>query len=69
MRDSAMVDAAAMDISGVASMTIQANALDAVRTTLDAARAAPPTQSAQAGVILSLSTAASSLMTGGGSSD
>jgi hypothetical protein len=62
------VDVAAMDITGAASLTIQANALDAVRTTLDQAKAAPPTQQAQAAVILQLSTAASSLMTGGGSS-
>ena len=56
-----------MDITGAASLTIQANTLDAVRTTLSAAQAAPPTPQAQAAVILQLSTAAQQLMQGGGS--
>ena len=51
-----------MDITGAASLTIQANSLDAVRTTLSAAQAAPPTPQAQAAVILQLSTAAQRLM-------
>jgi|tagenome__1003787_1003787.scaffolds.fasta_scaffold20758309_3 hypothetical protein len=55
-----------MDITGAASLSIQANALDAVRTTLSAAQAAPPTPAAQADVILQLSTAAQQLMAGGG---
>jgi hypothetical protein len=55
-----------MDITGVASMTIQANTLESVRTTLSAAKAAPPTPAAQADVILQLSTAAQRLMQGGG---
>jgi len=55
-----------MDITGAASLSIQANTLDAVRTTLSAAQAAPPTPEAQAAVILQLSTAAQQLMAGGG---
>jgi hypothetical protein len=55
-----------MDITGAASLSIQANTLDAVRTTLSAAQAAPPTPAAQANVILQLSTAAQQLMAGGG---
>ena len=47
-------------------MTIQANTLESVRTTLSAAKAAPPTPAAQADVILQLSTAAQQLMQGGG---
>jgi hypothetical protein len=53
-----------MDISGVASMQIQANALDSVRSTLAAARAQPSNPQAQADVILQLSTAASALLVG-----
>jgi hypothetical protein len=55
-----------MDITGVASLTIQANTLHAVRTTISAAQAAPQTPDAQAAVILQLSTAARQLMQGGG---
>jgi len=44
-------------------MMIQANALDAVRTTLAAAQDAPPTAKGHADVILQLSTAAQQLMT------
>ncbi|WP_156027980.1 hypothetical protein [Candidatus Solirubrobacter pratensis] len=53
-----------MDIAGVAALTIQANALDAVRSTLATAQAQPATPPAQADVILQLSTAASALLTG-----
>jgi hypothetical protein len=52
-----------MEIQANASMMIQANALDAVRTTLAQAQDAPPTPKGHADVILSLSTAASQLMT------
>ncbi len=52
-----------MEIQANASLMIQANNLEAVRTTLSAARVAPNTQEAQAAVILSLSTAATQLMT------
>jgi hypothetical protein len=52
-----------MEIQGTAALMIQANALDAVRTTLSAAQAAPATQQAQADVILQLSTAAQQLLT------
>ena len=52
-----------MEIQANASMMIQANALDAVRTTLAAAQAAPATPQAQADVILQLSTAAQQLLT------
>jgi hypothetical protein len=53
-----------MDIAGVASLRIQANALDAVRSTLASARVQPATPAAQADVILQLSSAASALLTG-----
>jgi hypothetical protein len=53
-----------MEISGAAAMQIQANALDSVRSTLAAAQAQPGTPQAQAAVILSLSTAASTLLVG-----
>jgi len=52
-----------MEIQANAAMMIQANSLEAVRTTIAAAQAAPPTQQAQAAVILELSTAAQRLMT------
>jgi hypothetical protein len=52
-----------MEIQANASMMIQANALDAVRTTLTAARGAPSTPQANADVILQLSTAAQQLLT------
>jgi hypothetical protein len=52
-----------MEIQANASMMIQANALDAVRTTLAAAQAAPATPQGHADVILQLSTAAQQLMT------
>jgi len=51
-----------MEIQASAAMMIQANALDAVRSTLSATQAAPPTPEAQANVILQLSTAATQLL-------
>ena len=56
-----------MDISSDLSMIVQANTLHAVRTTMAAAQAAPPTPEAQAGAILELSTAAQQLMQGAAS--
>jgi hypothetical protein len=53
-----------MDIAGAASLRIQATALDSVRSTLAAAQAQPATPSAQADVILQLSSAASALLGG-----
>ena len=53
-----------MDISSDLSLIMQANALHAVRTTMSAAQAVPPTPEAQADVILQLSTAAQQLMQG-----
>jgi hypothetical protein len=52
-----------MEIQANASLMIQANNLEAIRTTLSAAKAAPNTQQAQAAVILELSTAATQLLT------
>ena len=52
-----------MEIQANAAMMIQANSLEAIRTTLSAAQAAPATQEAQAAVILELSTAAQQLLT------
>jgi hypothetical protein len=52
-----------MEIQGTAALMIQANALDAVRTTLSAAQATPATPEAHAAVILELSTAAQQLLT------
>ena len=52
-----------MEIQANAAMMIQANSLEAIRTTLSAAQAAPATQEAQAAVILELSTAAQRLLT------
>ena len=52
-----------MEIQANASMMIQANALESVRTTLAAAQAAPPTPQGHADVILQLSTAAQQLLT------
>jgi hypothetical protein len=51
-----------MEIQANASMMIQANALDAVRQTLAAAREAPATPQGHADVILQLSTAATQLL-------
>ena len=51
-----------MEIQANASLMIQANTLEAIRTTLSAAQAAPATQDAQAAVILELSTAAQQLL-------
>ncbi len=51
-----------MEITGAASLAIQANMLDSVRATLAAAKAAPPTPEAQQDVILQLSTAAQQLL-------
>ena len=51
-----------MEISGSASLMIQANSLDSVRSTLAAAKAAPNTPAAQQAVILDLSVAAQSLV-------
>jgi hypothetical protein len=53
-----------MDISTDLSLIMQANSLQAVRSTMAAAQAAPPTPEAQADVILQLSTAAQQLMRG-----
>jgi hypothetical protein len=55
-----------MDISTDLSLIMQANSLQAVRSTMSAAQAAPPTPEAQADVILQLSTAAQQLMQGHG---
>jgi hypothetical protein len=52
----------AMEITGEASLIIQANTLEAVRTTISAAQAVPATAKAQAAVILDLSLAAQQLM-------
>lgn len=52
-----------MEIQANAALMIQANNLHAIRTTLSAAQAAPPTPDAQAAVILELSTAAQQLLT------
>jgi hypothetical protein len=52
-----------MEIPAQAAMMIQASNLDAIRTTLSAAKAAPATAEAQADVILQLSTAAQQLLT------
>ena len=52
-----------MEIPAQAAMMIQASNLDAIRTTLSAAKAAPNTAEAQADVILQLSTAAQQLLT------
>jgi hypothetical protein len=51
-----------MDIAGVAALKIQANALDSVRAVIAQAQAAPSTPAAQSDVILTLSTAASALL-------
>jgi hypothetical protein len=51
-----------MEIPANASLMLQANALESIRTTLSAAQAAPATPDAQAAVILQLSTAAQSLL-------
>jgi hypothetical protein len=54
-----------MEISSAANspaLIMQAKNLDAVRSTLDAAQAAPPTPQAQADVILQLSVAAQQLL-------
>ena len=56
-----------MEIQAQAALMIQANALDAVRSTLATAQAAPSTPTAQADVILQLSTAAQQLLVGGSS--
>jgi hypothetical protein len=52
-----------MEIQANASLMIQANTLDAIRTTLSAAQTAPATPQAQTDVILQLSTAAQKLLT------
>jgi hypothetical protein len=52
-----------MEIQANAALLIQANSLEAIRTTLSAAQAAPATLQAQAAVILELSTAAQQLLT------
>jgi hypothetical protein len=58
-----VADPTSMEIQANAAMMIQANSLEAIRTTLSAAQAAPATQEAQAAVILELSTAAQQLLT------
>jgi hypothetical protein len=57
-----------MEITGSASLMIQANSLDSIRTTLAAAQAAPNNAAAQQAVILDLSIAAQNLMSGSKSS-
>ena len=56
-------DPRSMEIQANAALMIQASNLDAIRTTLSAAKAAPSTAEAQADVILQLSTAAQQLLT------
>jgi hypothetical protein len=56
-----------MDISSDLSMLVQANSLHAVRTTMAAAQAAPPTPEGRADTILQLSTAAQQLLQGAAS--
>jgi hypothetical protein len=56
-----------MEISGELSLMMQANSLQAVRSTMAAAQAAPPTPEGNADVILQLSTAAQQLMQGAAS--
>jgi hypothetical protein len=58
-------DAGAMEIQAQAAMMIQASNLDAIRSTLSAAKAAPSTPEATAAVIIELSGAAQQLMVGG----
>jgi hypothetical protein len=52
-----------MEIQATAALMMQANALDAVRSTLSSAQATPPTPEASADVILQLSVAAQQLLT------
>jgi hypothetical protein len=56
-----------MDISSDLSLIMQANSLHAVRTTMAAAQAAPPTPEGNADTILQLSTAAQQLLQGAAS--
>ena len=56
-----------MEISGELSMIMQANSLHAVRATMAAAQAAPPTPEGNANTILQLSTAAQQLLQGAAS--
>jgi hypothetical protein len=56
-----------MEISGQLSLIMQANSLQAVRSTMAAAQAAPPTPQGNADTILQLSTAAQQLLQGAAS--
>ena len=56
-----------MEISGQLSLIMQANSLQAVRGTMAAAQAAPPTPQGNADTILQLSTAAQQLLQGAAS--
>ena len=56
-----------MEISGQLSLIMQANSLQAVRSTMAAAQAAPPTPQGNADTILQLSTAAQQLRQGAAS--
>jgi hypothetical protein len=56
-----------MEISGQLSIIMQANSLQAVRSTMAAAQAAPPTPQGNADTILQLSTAAQQLLQGAAS--
>jgi hypothetical protein len=55
-----------MDISTDLSLIMQAKSLQAVRSTMAAAQAAPATPASQSDVILQLSTAAQQLLQGNG---
>jgi hypothetical protein len=55
-----------MDISTDLSLIMQAKSLQAVRSTMAAAQAAPSTPASQSDVILQLSTAARQLLQGNG---
>jgi hypothetical protein len=56
-----------MEISGQLSLIMQANSLQAVRSTMAAAQAAPPTPQGSADTILQLSAAAQQLLQGAAS--
>jgi hypothetical protein len=56
-----------MNVSNDLSLLVQANSLHAVRATMAAAQAAPPTPEGNADTILQLSTAAQQLLQGAAS--
>jgi hypothetical protein len=62
-----VADVVGMEISGQLSLIMQANSLQAVRSTMAAAQAAPPTPQGNADTILQLSTAAQQLLQGAAS--